>query len=518
MVNSIPKEKRAFDMAAKHKVVLFIPKPRKHTFSNSLPVALLRLASMLDRKKFDTKIITPRPGVEFIQAVADESKDALCLALSVMTGTDIANAIETIKLVRKKNKKTKIIWGGWHASILSQQTIESEFVDIVVRGQGERTFQQLIERLAAAKPLHGLLGVSFKENGKIVHNPDRPFEDINNFPQLPFDLVDIEDYVEMVDGMRGIFYVTSQGCPFSCKFCAEPLVFKQRWSTLSNDKILQDWEFFAKKHKIEYIIIGDDNFFVGEEKVRDFCKKLIAKKLQLKWGRVSGRVRQMLAFSDATWQLIKESGCNDVQIGAESGCQEVLDFINKQLNVDEVVKFTEKARQFNIKVVPAFILGLPTPEFKNASKEETARLLDIQAKAMLRQFDRCYGEKKDYDEIRVFAYLPYPGNPLFDLSCELGYKPPKTLEEWSELKPAPWIPKKMRKWIRQLTIFTFPYARDGYEGRHTKRFKLLQKMFHKTARWRLRHRFFALPVEYAMYRAFTDIRTKITGKTATEHQ
>lgn len=510
--------KKAVNMAGKQKVVLFIPKPRRHTFSNSLPISLLRLASMLDRKKFGIKIITPRSGLDFIQAVAEESKDALCLALSVMTGTDISSAIETAKLVKERNPQIAIIWGGWHASILPQQTIESEFVDIVVRGQGERTFQELAERLAAGKPLHGLLGVSFKEKGKIVHNPDRRFEDINNFPQLPFDLVNIEDYVEMVDGMRGIFYVTSQGCPFSCKFCAEPLVFKQRWSTLSNDKILRDWEFFALKHSIEYVIIGDDNFFIGEEKVRDFCKKLIAKKLRLKWGRVSGRVRQMLAFSDATWQLIKESGCTDVQIGAESGCQEVLDFINKQLNVDEVVKFIEKARQFNIKVVPAFILGLPMPQFKNASQEEIAGLLEMQARKMLDQFDRCYGEKKDYDEIRVFAYLPYPGNPLFDLSCELGYRPPRNLAEWSELLPAPWIPKKTRGWIRQLTIFTFPYARDGYEGRHTKRFRLLQKIFHKTARWRLRHRFFALPVEYAMYRAFTDLRTKITGKTATEHQ
>ena len=119
-----------------------------------------------------------------------------------------------------------------------------------------------------------------------------------------------------------MFYVTSQGCPFKCKYCAEPMVFNQRWSVLANDRILKDWKFFVEKHNINFIIIGDDNFFVGEKRVKDFCEKLIKMKLPLKWGRVSGRVRQMLAFSDETWELMKKSGLTDVQIGAESGLPE----------------------------------------------------------------------------------------------------------------------------------------------------------------------------------------------------
>jgi len=501
----------------KHKVIFFLPKPRQHTYSGSLPIALLKLSSMLDRKKFDIKIIAATPKYDYKDKILKESKDALCLAVSVLTGHDILEAIDVIKSVKKNSPQVPVIWGGWHASIFPQQTLESKYADIAVRAQGERTFKELTQRLASKKPLKGLLGISYKQGGKIIHNQDRPFEDLNNFPPIPFDLVDIEDYVNYSDGMRAMLYVSSQGCPFNCKFCSEPLVFKQRWSALSNDRILKDWEFLSKKHNIEVILICDDNFLINEKRVQDFCKKLIAKKLPLKWGRVQGRVRQMLAFKDQTWRLLEKSGCLDIQIGAESGLQEALDFINKQMTVDEVVQLVEKTRKFSIKIVPNLILGLPLPKFKNASKKEIKKMLDVQWNAMLDLFDRCYGEHRDYDDIKLYAYQPYPGNPLYDLTCELGFKAPKSLEEWGVIRNAPWVDKKMKDRIRMMMYFIFPYARDGYEERHIKRFKLVQKLFHKTAIWRWKHRFFALPIDYRMYRVYTYLRLLLTGVTATEH-
>lgn len=503
----------------KKKVVLFQPKPRRHTYSNSIPVALLKLASMLDRKKFEPIIISAKADFDFEAEILKNSKNAVCFAVRVLTGHDIIEAIEMIKKVKEANPSLPIIWGGWHGSIFPDQTLESGYADIIVMAQGERTFKELIDRLSTKKSLKGLQGIVYKEkNGEIIHNPPRPFEDINNFPDLPYDLINIEDYIDNFDGLRAAFYVTSQGCPFRCKFCAEPLVFKQRWSSLSNDRILNDWEYLSKKHNIEFIIIGDDNFFVNEEKVKDFCKKFIAKKLPLKWGRVSGRVRQMLAFSDETWQLMKETGLTDIQIGAETGVQDVLDFVEKQLTVDEVVQFIERARKFGIKVTPAFILGLPTPEFKKASPEKIQSLLKTQWDAFFDVMDRCYANNKDYDEIRLFAYDPYPGNPLYDLSCELGFDAPTKLEEWSTIRPAPWITDDLREKIRMLQYYLFPYARDNYADRHIKKFRLLQKLFHKSAQWRWKHRFFGLPVEYKMYRLYTSLRTMRTGESATEHE
>jgi len=382
---------------AKPKVVLFLPKARKHTFHGTPPIALLKLASMLDPKKFDVKIITAKPDVDYEAEVVENSKDALCVCLSVLTGNDITNAIETIKKI-KAVSNAPIIWGGWHASIFPHQTLESRWVDIIIRGQGERTFQELVARLSKKQGLKGLQGCSFKEKGgKIIHNEDRAFEDINNFSPINYDFVNLEDYICTFEGVPSLVSFTSQGCPFSCKFCAEPVVYKRRWSSLTNERVLDEWELFAKKYKVKYVGITDDNFFVDEKKAADFCRKLIKKNLGLQW-KACGRARQMLAFKDSTWKLIEKAGCNVIEIGDESGIQSTLDAINKQQTVEEMVEFVKKCQKHKIKVMHNFIYGLPLPQFKGLQKKEINKLIFKEWLAMFDIMDKYYSKEKNYFE------------------------------------------------------------------------------------------------------------------------
>ncbi len=503
-------------MQKKQKVVLFLPKARKHTFHGTLPVALLKLASMVDRKKFDLDLIIAKPNVDYEKQVVEASKGAMCVCLSVLTGNDITNALTITKKIRVVSKAT-VVWGGWHASIFPEQTLENQYVDIVIRGQGERTFQKLIERLAEKKSLKGLLGVSYKEGGKIKRNEDRPFEDINNFPPISYNLVNLEDYISTFNGMRGMVSFTSQGCPFNCKFCAEPLVYKQQYSALSNDRILDEWEFFVKEHNIKFVGITDDNFFVNEAKIIDFCQKLLKRKLGVKWGKACGRVRQMLAFKDSTWQLIADAGCMDIEIGDESGIQSTLDFINKQLSVEEIVEFTNKCRKYGFEVMHNWLYGIPLPQFKTMNKKEINAWIWKEWLAMFDVMDKCHHKYKDYDEVRVCPYYPYPGNPLFDLSCELGFKPPTKLENWANLKPAIWLDDSWNDKRRMLLHFIFPYASDFYAERHMKKFRLVQRFFHETAKFRWKYRYFGFPLDYRLYEFYTNFRMKITGVSATEH-
>ena len=106
---------------------------------------------------------------------------------------------------------------------------------------------------------------------------------------------------------------------------------------------------------------------------------------------------------------------------------------------------------------------------------------------------------------------------MYDLACELGFDPPKNLEGWGVIKPAPWIDEKMRDKIRMILYYLFPYANDRYEEKHSKKFRLVQKTFHHLARWRWKHRFFGFLLDYKLYRAYTSLRTMATGESATEH-
>ena len=104
-------------------------------------------------------------------------KDALCLGISVVTGPMIKDTVEAAKAVKKWNPEFPVILGGWHPSLLPTQTLEAEYVDIIVRGQGEESTLELVERLRDDAPLDDVRGIGFKQDGKIQFHAGAPPED-----------------------------------------------------------------------------------------------------------------------------------------------------------------------------------------------------------------------------------------------------------------------------------------------------------------------------------------------------
>ena len=148
----------------------------------------------------------------------------------------------------------------------------------------------------------------YKEGSNIVKTEQRPFEDINNFPPLPYEIVESEQELfanSENPGDKIIFYYTSQGCPHRCKFCADPLVYKHRITMLSAERVVADIERFVKKYNITGVHCVDTNFWVSEKRVQDICRLLLDKGISIKWVLLNGRTEQLLKMSDETWNLLK---------------------------------------------------------------------------------------------------------------------------------------------------------------------------------------------------------------------
>src|SRR3989344_254800 len=129
----------------KKKIVLF----QHFVFSEermyfNIPLALLGISRILDKEEYEIKIITPLTHKDYVEAVVSEAKDAICFGASVITGQAVNNSLKVSKALKAKYPELPIIWGGWHPSILPVETIKNENVDIVVKGQGERTFAELV--------------------------------------------------------------------------------------------------------------------------------------------------------------------------------------------------------------------------------------------------------------------------------------------------------------------------------------------------------------------------------------
>ena len=458
----------------KPKVILYNPKTPAYTF----PLGLMAIASYLDQSKYDIEIIDGRIRNDCISRVANASDNLLCVGVAVWTGEPIKWALNFSREAKRIRPDVPVIWGGWHPSILPEQCLKDSSVDIVVKGQGEITFSELLKRLEEKKPLRNCAGIAFKENGRIINNTDRPFTDITKFPPLNYSFIDPEKYFAK-KGTRQLDYYSSQGCPYRCRFCADPLVFEGRWSSHSATRVLQEITYLVSKYNVQEVFFSDDNLFANIKRIEEICDGLISSNLKISW---LGTVRADLLkkVSDDSLRKIKASGCRKFNIGAESGSEEILKRINKKCTTDDLIESAGKCSKYGIHAAFSFIAGLPHEE-----------------KRHLRQTVNLIKKIKEINgnfEFKIFFYLPYPGSEISSELKEQGAALPETLEEWMDFHfqklNMPWIDKSLNELTDRLNF----YLDYGY--RKPKR--IIEKLLlpiHMSARWRCRHDFYSFPLE-----------------------
>src|SRR5262245_4756371 len=169
---------RRSELSMNDKVVLFYPPYAGPPLGP--PLSLLSLATPLLEAGFRVSIVDGSIDRHAERTLAREIPDALCLGISLLTGPMIRTTIAAARLARDLRPDLPIVFGGWHPSLLPDQTLEHRLVDIVVRGQGEKGIVETAHCLQEEKSLESVRGISFKSDGRIVHNPERPVENINN--------------------------------------------------------------------------------------------------------------------------------------------------------------------------------------------------------------------------------------------------------------------------------------------------------------------------------------------------
>src|SRR3989338_1281590 len=453
------------------------------------------------------KIVLYNPETSQLENKKDKilsnAKDAICLGITSMTGHQIEDGLKIARIVKKNFPNIPVIWGGWHPTILSVQTLKNPYVDVVIRGQGERTFAELVDALEKKKPLKDVLGVGYKKNSKIIINKERPFEDVNNFPPLPYHLLNVENHIVHTQlCSRTIHYTSSQGCPHRCAFCAESQVYKRFWSGLKAERIVKEIKNLAEKYKINAVIFTDTNFFVSEKRVIEFCEGLLKEGVKIKWCEANGRTKQLLMYKRATWDLMKKAGLFSILVGAESAQQEKLDLIKKDTTVKDSYDLAKLCKEYQIKIMFSLMIGFPPKdeEEKRNYKKDLKKELD----SIIKFVDYLIKLNKNNIYL-LFVYTPYPGTELYYLSLKNGLKAPQRLEDWSRfeqtMKTTPWVPERYANLTEQFNLLYFPFLTDSiYELIKDYKFawiyKILWYILHLDLliRWRLR--FFYLPIEY----------------------
>ena len=307
--------------------------------------------------------------------------------------------IRLAQAIKNANPRIKIAFVGPHVSVLPEKSLnECAAIDFVCR----KEFDYAVTDYAKGKPLEEIAGVSYRKDGKVIHNPDAPqIQDLDSLPHVP------EVYKRDLDVTRYnvpfllhpyVSLYTTRGCPAQCTFCLWPQTLSGHpWRKRSSDDVAAE---MAKAKQlwpdVKEFFFDDDTFNIQKARTIELCAKL--KPLGLTWSCTS---RVTTDFE--TLKAMKEAGCRLLIVGYESGDPQILKNIKKGATVERARQFTKDCHKLGLVIHGDFILGLPG---------ETRETINNTI---------AFAKELDVETIQVSVAHAYPGTELYDYAVKNGF-------------------------------------------------------------------------------------------------
>jgi radical SAM superfamily enzyme YgiQ (UPF0313 family) len=469
---------------AGRKVLLFSPPYQGKVFGP--PLGLLSLAASIREEGFAPVIIDGATTPKFLDAIAKEVTDAFAFGVSVLTGPMIRDAIAASHVVREVRPELPIIYGGWHPTLLSGQTLRENYVDIVVRHQGEKTLTEILKRQLSGATLDLVAGCWFKRAGALITNGDRPSSPLSTLPSPAYDLVNFESYARATGG-RKLPYATSIGCPYACNYCTDMVFYNRRFNPQTVAGVVGEVVDLVKTHKLDEIALVDSNFLVDTRRAIALARGFIESGVRFRW-TFQASTDLLCRLSDDEVALLAESGVSHIGFGTESASPEILRKMHKaHQKIEDMFEAARKCRHAGIRVTYNLIFGYPGEEDRH--RRETLRVM---------------GQIAEQFENVTFSpnlFTPYPGIPIWPELIEAGLHEPQSFEEWASVglgqSELPWLNARASGELsRSMSYFMLANKLSKLTNKSQssvvrKGMRLLQKPLH----WRLKHHAFSVPVE-----------------------
>ncbi len=379
------------------------------------PLGLANLAAFIRQQGFSVKIIdccalnlSLQDAVKTIFVLEPK-----CIGITAAT-VSIHKAAALAKLLKDQRPNTKIIIGGCHLSALPEETMKycPQF-DIGVIGEGEETIAALLRSLEdQGKHIDKVQGIIFREDGLLIMNNHRPL--IDNLDNLPFPAWELLPDLRRFYRPSGFGFkrlpvtslLTIRGCPMRCTFCSET-PFAKTCRMHSVDYVMDMIKLLHRQYGMRDIMFYDGTFVINAQRVCELCERLIKEKLNLVWscnGRINLMTRPML-------NLMKRAGCWSIAYGIESGSQKVLNFIQKDIDLEKARYVLQWTKQEGILTKGYFMIG---------------HLIDD--KESLRS-TRDFVLRNELDMLTLTYFSPLPGTPDYVRAEHFGV----FNKEWSRL-------------------------------------------------------------------------------------
>ena len=454
------------------------------------PYGILYIAHSLEKEGFKVKLVHQEGTKKIIDILTElvSEEKPLFVGLSTLTGPTIIPTVEASIAIRKRCN-TPIVWGGHHPTILPEQTLINEFVDIVVLGEGEETVVELAKVIREFgmnhQKLSEIAGIVFKVHGQPIFTKTRPF--IKNLDELypAWHHLDINRYFytenlfrqRHKEKMKAATIITSRGCPWRCSYCYNQKVNKRVFRAQSAGRSISDILEFKNRFNINAVLFEDDNFFTNKKRALE-----IIYQIKMPWSS-SIRADDIAKSGKDFIKELRENNCIELRVGAESGSPRMLNLLNKDITVEQIKETAMLCEKYGITVAFMFLVGFP-----GESWSDVCMTLDL--------IDELSAMNHYVVVTHLGSYTPYPGTPLFNQAVQLGFKLPNSTIGWGTFVQAAYreyLPPYVSKKARSLTYYHHLISREDLNSLS---FSIPARLIQRLAKFRWKHRFFSFPADH----------------------
>lgn len=435
------------DITSKYKDVLGLTAP---------PLGLAYIAAVLEQNSVDVTVVDAPALNMDLPAYERMLKKTRVDLLGVQTTTPtIKQALAVARVTKALKPDCAVTLGGYHATFTADQLLrENDFVDVIVRNEGEHATLELADAFENDKPLRNIDGINYRDGSRLVETPKRrPIEDLDALPFPARHLLPMDEY--MLFGRKQVLatMICSRGCPMGCSFCASSAMHGRRVRFRSPENAVNEMEQVVDDYKVKMVGFMDDTFTLFPKWVSSFCKGIISRGIDVVWG-CTARVDR---FNKELLSHMWKAGCRTLLFGVESGNQKILDNVQKGTKVGQAKRAFKTAREIGMHTIASMTLGMPGEN--RVTADETIG----------------FAKQVNPDYALFSLATPYPGTKFYELASKMGLIRVKDWTHFTLLTP---IIETVDLTLRELQdaqrdAFKEFYLRPNYVFKQISRDKLL---------------------------------------------
>jgi anaerobic magnesium-protoporphyrin IX monomethyl ester cyclase len=397
--------------------VLLIEPPKEEWFVMGEylppPYGIIQLAAYLEREAKDVEIKILDCNAEHVDwgdmGKRIEGFNPDVVACSSLATCNTYVVVRTLETAKKVNPKILTVTGGQHFTVTAQESLqEYPMIDAIVRGEGEQTFTELVLKAKKKTNLAKIQGLSFRRDGKVVHNPPRPLiEDLESLPYPGYHL--IKDTVQryhfaLMAGRNSAYTLIegSRGCPHECTFCTQWRHWQGKWRLKSPKRVADEMAFCYSNYGSKFVWLTDDNFGAGT-RPGDLADEIIKRKMpdDVTWF-VQARCDDIIRNKDALPRL-RKSGLIWVLLGVENPDPATLSSFKKDIEPEDAKTAVNLLKENGIFAHVMLIIG---------NRKDTA-------KSIARTVE--FASDLDPDLVMFGCLTPFPGTEIYNEAKENGW-------------------------------------------------------------------------------------------------